>query len=316
MITFKEINKQAIIYAATKHPFKLKPTMELSSEYSFGIEIEFEYAPLDNIKNIGKWTLEEETAVSKKSGGRIIGGELISPILTDAPSTWKDISSKCNKLVKNGAISTNYTGGHIHIGSQIIGDNPDNIRRFLKIWELFENIIYYFSYGYSNKHRLGINFYAKPIGKTLKRTRNSKNGYDQFKTYYHWIKYFKENQDPKHEGLSFQKFYGFEEDEGNTIEIRCPNGSLDPAIWQNNINFFIRLLLSSREQSCDEELIDHLLLTKGPIEYDVKNFNKLDFDRAILLSNMIYDNEIDKLSFLKQCLKLFTEEEKEKNHSV
>ena len=30
----------------------------------------------------------------------------------------------------------------------------------------------------------------------------------------------------------------------NTIEFRCPNGTLNPIIWQNNVNLFAHLLSS------------------------------------------------------------------------
>lgn len=316
MVDLKNMNKETIINTLKNIPFDLRTSIDLPSTNTFGIEIEFELAYLDSIKNIDKWKLKEETIVSKKQNNRIIGGELISPVLIDTPESWLDISTKCHKLVKKGAVISNCTGGHIHIGSQILGENPDNIRRLLKQWELFENLIYYFSYGYSRSPRSGLGIYANPIGKKLKLVRTSVKGYTNFKTYYHWLNYFKKNANRKNQGINFQKYRGCEEDLGNTIEIRCPNGSLNPAIWQNNINFFTKFLLSCHENNCDEEFIDYLLRIKDENEYGIENFEILQFDKAILLSDMVYDKEIDKLLFLKQYLKLFTEEEKNKNYSV
>ena len=40
--------------------------------------------------------------------------------------------------------------------------------------------------------------------------------------------------------INFRNYKGYEADEKNTIEIRCPNGTLDAKIWQNNINFFVK----------------------------------------------------------------------------
>lgn len=296
-------------------PFKLQPTIGLDNMYTFGIEIEFTEAPLDDIKNIGDWQLKDEINITEPRRNRMYGGELISPILKDDVDNWKDVTSKCKKLVKYGARVSDFTGGHIHIGSQIVGEDPNNIRRFLKLWELFENIIYYFSYGYDDKAREAIDVYADAIGNKFKKIRKTKHGYEQFKSFYDWIQYFKKLQVITGEGISFKKFRSNEEDIGNTIEIRCPNGTLDPIIWQNNINFFTRLLLSSHEDKCDEELLDYLLRKKEKHEYELSNFDKTDLKKAILLSDMIYDDEVHKLLFLKQYLKLFTPEEN-KNHSL
>jgi len=316
MITFNKMNEKTIMEIAKEHKLQLLPTIGLDKKYTFGIEIEFENAPLDSIKNTGHWMLEDETVISKPTIDHTCGGELISPILTDNSDSWADISDKCRKLVKSGATITEYTGGHIHIGSQIIGENPDNIRVFLKMWELFENVIYRFSYGYENRERLGMEMYASPIGTKLKKLRNSRSGYKTFQSFYYWINYFRTQQATKFEGISFKNFRGCEEDLGNTIEIRCPNGTLNPIIWQNNINFFTRLLLKSRVDQVDEQFLDYLLGRKKSSEYDFQNFEMLDIEQVVLLSNMIYDNEVDQLSFLKQCLKAFTKEEKSKNQSL
>ncbi|MBE6138297.1 MAG: hypothetical protein E7173_00950 [Firmicutes bacterium] len=316
MITFNEINKHGIIELVREHKFELHKTIGLDSKYTFGIEIEFEKAPLDSLKNTGHWKLEDETVISKNTVSQTCGGELVSPILTDNPNSWLEIQAMCSELVNNGAVTSEYTGGHIHIGSQIIGSNPDNIRIFLKMWELFEREIYYFSYGYDDRARLGVDRYAKPVGKQLNRLRTSKTGYNRFTTFYCWMNYFRTHYTAKFEGVSFKNFRGCEMDEGNTIEIRCPNGTLNPIIWQNNVNFFTRLMLSCRADKVDEQLLDYLLFKKKSSDLCFENFNIPDIGQAVLFSNMIYDDEIEQLTFLKQCLKLFTEDEKNKNYSL
>ena len=45
-------------------------------------------------------------------------------------------------------------------------------------------------------------------------------------------------------------------------------------------------------------------------------FNQFKIEMAILLSDILFDKENEKLMFLKQTLKLFNEEEKSKNHSL
>ena len=316
MSNLKEIKREEIIEEVKKVPFELRSSINLDSKYTFGVEIEFENACLSNFQNIGIWKSKSENIISKITGEDILGGELTSPILRDNEDCWKEIYKKCKKLIQYNAMTSEYTGGHIHIGAQALGNDPTNIRKFLKLWELYENVIYYFSYGYSNKPRLGINVYAQPIGGKLKLNRKSLEGYTTFAGFYGWLQKFFGDAKNKKLGINFKNYRGWEEDENNTIEFRCPNGILDSAMWQNNINFFTRLTISSHGQNCDEELLDYLLSKKSDSEYKLDNFGIIDIDKAIYLSDMIYDKEIDKLLFLKQYLKLFTEEEKSRNHSV
>lgn len=315
MLDFKNIDRDKLRNILLETDFTLRPTIGIDNNNTFGIEIEFENVFLDRIKNIGKWTLDKDESVTTykciNDDRILIGGELVSPILTDSEITWIDIKNKCKKLVSLGACISDYTGGHIHIGSQILGNNPNNIARFLKQWELFEHIIYRFSYGYTSIPRKNINMFAENIGSRLKRVRNSKRGYSQFESYYDWIQYFHTHWAPKTTGANLKRYKGYEPDVDNTIEIRCPNGTLDPIIWQNNINFFTKFMISCQEEKCDEELIDYLLCTKFDYEYRLSNFGLIDIEKAIILCDMIFDNEMDKLLFLKQYLKVF-EKDKEK----
>lgn len=302
--------RKAIISDIYDIDFKMQPKLDISSKETFGIEIEFENVNLETIRNIGKWALKVDDTVTYYDKTKAIGGELVSPIFVNNEENWIDINKKCNMLIKKDAVVTQKTGSHVHIGSQILEDNPDNIRRLLKQWELFENIIYYFSYGMDSRHRVKIDSFAAPIGKKLYYIRNSKKGYSQFKHCRDWLQFFNKQQFNKHCGINFRNYKGFETDDKNTIEIRCANGTLNPTIWQNNINTFMKFMMSCREENCDEEQIDYLLDQKDYIDYNLNSFLLLDIDKAILFSDMMFDRDIDKLMFLKQYLKI-TEKEKQ-----
>ena len=72
----------------------------------------------------------------------------------------------------------------------------------------------------------------------------------------------------------------------NTIEFRCPNGTLEPAIWQNNVNLCIKLL----QYSCNSQYNDDLIN---------KRFSDGLTDKELNLN--LYN--VDKIYFLKQYLK-------------
>lgn len=294
-------NIRGIIQELEQVKFVLRDSIGLDSSETFGIEIEFENVDLDDIKKIDKWTLKKDDTVTKGN----VGGELISPILVDNEETWKQIDNNCRYLKNKNALTTSKTGSHIHIGSQILKENPNNIRKFLKTWELFENVIFYFAYGKDTMPRLSLMEQARPISRDLYRIRNSKNGYSQFGSYYDWYHFFQKKKFDKHAGINFMNYKGYEMDEKNTIEIRCPNGTLDAAIWQNNINFFTTLLCKVTEPNFDEQLIDYYLDKKSAEEYDLLVYSVVDVEKAIALSDLIFDDRLDRIMFLKQYLKCF-----------
>ena len=103
-------------------------------------------------------------------------------------------------------------------------------------------------------------------------------------------------------GLNFGHCNGANIDDKNTIEFRCPNGTLSHIIWQNNINFFVKLLLYCRSNNFDIDFIN-----KKMKNYEVKKleqYSDIYLDDAIELSDLIFDNELDKMYFLKQYLKI------------
>lgn len=286
--------------------FSLRDKIGIDCSETFGIEIEFENVKLDEIKNSCNWVTKTDNSVTVGN----VGGELVSPILTDNIDTWKQVHNKCNYLKNKQAIITHRTGAHIHIGSQILKDNPDNIRRLLKTWELFENIIFYFSYGKGVMPRSTLMEFSHPISSKLYQIRNSKFGYNSLNNHYDWQYFFKRYKLNKQAAINFMNYKGYALDEKNTIEIRCPNGTLDARIWQNNINFFMKLMIKVASKDFDEELIDYYLSKKEMEDYGVFGINIIDLDKALILVDIIFDKEIDKLLFLKQYLKLFDEEKR------
>lgn len=286
-----------IIEEAQNCEFKLRDKIGILENDTFGIEIEFDEVNLNDIKYGKKWLVHDDDSVTIQKDDNNIGGEVSSPILKDTKECWQDIKSMCNYLKKKGAQASCFTGGHIHIGSQVLKNDPNNIRKLLKQWELFEPIIYEFSTGKDATLRNCAKVHAKKISNKLERMRNSICGYDSYKTYYAWYNLFKSYRFNKEDGINFKNYRGYEIDEGNTIEIRCPNGTLDPVVWQNNINFFIKFLKKCCCDNYDEEYIDFLLEKKQYLGYGI--------DEVIDFTDFIFEERLDKIMFLKQYMKLF-----------
>ena len=91
----------------------------------------------------------------------------------------------------------------------------------------------------------------------------------------------------------------------NTVEFRCPNGTLDEITWQNNVNFFVKFMILCKKGHFDKDKV----LRRDSINKDkiftYHDYNKLYIDEALELVDLVFDNNLDKINFLKQYLKLY-----------
>ena len=87
----------------------------------------------------------------------------------------------------------------------------------------------------------------------------------------------------------------------NLIEFRTPNGTDDVWLWQNYINTFYNIIRTFEVGSIDYEKIDYLYYRLfGTISYDT--YEDMHLDKAIEFANIIFNNDRDKLYFIKQYI--------------
>lgn len=264
-----------------------RDNLNLSDKCQFGLEIEGSYTGFRDYMLIRglrhtkkKWRLVEEKSV-------LFGIEVKSAKLKDNEDTWSDLDSVLDTLINVGVVLTDECGGHIHCDAGILNDDLSLWTNFIKLWILYEDIILRFSFGEYLNARNTMDYYAHEIGNN-----------------------WRFNDCLNFPNLTFPKYIGFlylnrycavnlsnlafgNKKKMNTIEFRCPNASLDKVIWQNNVNLFMKLLMCISD---GKEL--HL-----PEYYVEKQCDDIDLKRALTFSDMIFDNNLDKLNFLKQYLK-------------
>ena len=104
------------------------------------------------------------------------------------------------------------------------------------------------------------------------------------------------------------------ERERSTIEFRSPNGTFNSIIWQNNVNFLVKLMLYCKSDKFNEGLINSKIsyMKKVSLDSDTRDsffsFNKYSWiyiDQAIELADLIFDNNEDKIYFLRQYIKSY-----------
>lgn len=295
----------------TNIPYRKK--LNFDKNITFGTEIEFENASYDKVEevlnlnqNLHNWDLVHDGSVDFTYEGKIYGGEVVSPILTDLVDTWKNLKAVC-KLIKNNIGFTNEkAGSHIHIGINVFEGNKKYLLNFIKLWISYEHVIYRFAYGEKDYPRKLLCEYAAPCAYRLSECLLEINNKKDF-SFSNTIDYI---YDVSEMGICLG--YGLRFNSStrriiskDTIEIRCPNGTLNEKIWQNNINFFTQLMVYSASDNFDEELINKRVQNYKYIYID--DYQNIYLEDALELANLIFTEEEDKLYFLKQYLKINNE---------
>lgn len=284
-----------------------RKAINIPKDVTFGIEVEFCNADrlrvndrllelFNNNVLSQKWNVVDDRSLYDKKAGPTKDddyscGEAVSGIFTDDIKTWADIKTVCDEIIKLGGEATSRCGGHIHIGSNILEDNLEYYIRFAKLWTIYEGIILRFSAGLSEVPRHGIYKYAPSnvsVFKYINFFEDGKRNFEDFRNAYSTSKHLAVSL----RNLDLTRPF-------HTIEVRCPNGTLEPFIWQNNINFFVKLLLACKDDSKDWKYIDRIF------QYEKFSTESvlLDLFLAKELSDFIFSEDIDKDLFSKQYFK-------------
>lgn len=301
------------LFSLLKHyQLEMRPTLDLPQIVTFGVEIEFgcpnvteTFSQLkQELEQCDKnWKLEEEVTN--------YGLEATSDILTNKKKTWKTIKRVC-KLISKYGVESSLSGGHVHIGAHLLQRN-DDCYTFVKLLTAYENLLYRFGYGeYLNaKSRL---WYAKPMSAQWEEALQMKN-----ESFYGFVSQTALNREQSVNLKAFFNQYQSYQN-NNTIEFRFPNGTLNPIIWQNNINVFSKMMLYVQNGSINHDLLDARILNNHKLKPIVLKFNdrkqqfplemqniqeyeKVDIEEALEFSDLIFNNNLDKIYFLKQYYK-------------
>ena len=282
---------------------KYRKSINIPESITFGVEIEYEQVVRKLVNryirnNLPEWNSKSDSTVSS-------GGEVTSPIMTDTREYWEELKKICGFLKRNSAVTNRHAGGHIHVGSQVLGNDVDAWRIFVKLYMLYEDVMIRFFYGDKLNRRATFNQYSPPVAnyifEDLERINEATNA----------EKIIGRMCRGKYGAINFGHIYNYDEgdslnrfSDGSTIELRCPNGTDEEVIWQNNINTFTKMLDSSKKQAIDEEFLDYKIKS-----YDDRKesfyYDEVQLKKALEFVDLIFDNNLDKAYFLRQYFKGF-----------
>ena len=291
---------QDLLFETSNCMLEYRYLLNLPSDVTFGVEIEYEslyrYKIDQFIETIRGWTSDDD-------GSLVIGGEVISPILTDKTSDWQNLKKVCEYLSKKNVDTIHNAGGHIHIGAHVLGDDVEAWRTFLKLYIAYENIIFRFAYGDKISGRKNIKKFASPIACVLY------NKLDLFNNASSLFGIRLNLPDNKYNALNFKNVDWDDvefEDYKNTIEFRSPNATTSAVIWQNSINAFAKMILASKDKVINEAFLDYKLKHEYlPYAGNEYMYNNINLKNVLEFIDLVFDNNLDKMYFLRQYIKDF-----------
>lgn len=291
-------DKQFLLQYISKYFLDYRSSLGLDHDDSFGIELEFDDADkgrinrrLNNSGLIRDWHIKADASLHH-------GGEIASPILHDNGEIWDAVEKVCTATRENAIISNN-CGGHVHVGRQALGDDRQAWLNFMRLWSAYENVIFRFGYGEYSTGREGVVKFAKAISSKLYVISTYASKYncsiDEIVRKLNSDRFF---------AVNFTNIKTPENPDAiDTFEFRAPNGTLSETIWQNNVNLFVKMLnVAKSPDFCESVVMNRLEITKQN-KLKITEYDQLDMDTAIEFADVVFDNNLDKVYFIRQYMK-------------
>ena len=266
------------------NPLIYRDKLTIPEKVNFGLELELDQVNQSEVFKLVRkefsdsWIIKQDDSLTKGANA-----EIVSPVLQNKKRTWQ-LLQKMGELLEKINPSYDKCSFQINFDGILLPSLEDRVR-FLKLYAMYEDIIYRFSKGEDEEFRESLETYAPPIILYLKGIHNYSN-----ETI---VDYF-----------SNTKKYGlvFKTNSKDLIEFRSPNMTSNPILWQNYITMFYYLLKFATSRKCSskelDEYIDHFYKI-----YILESYERPQPEKALKLSNMIFPHKQDQLYFMHQYLR-------------
>lgn len=265
------------------NPLSYRSTLTIPSKVNFGLELELEGIKYNEVYRLVRnqfgesWQVKTDLSLTKDSNA-----EIVTPVLQNRKQTWL-LLKKMGKLLEHLNPTYNNCSFQVNFDGSLLPTEEDKVR-FIKLYAMYEDIIYRFSKGEDTEYRDSLETYASPIILTLKGIVNY--GDDTI------IDMFSNN---KRYGLIFKT------KDKDLVEFRTPNATSNPILWQNYITTFYYLLKFATSHKYNKKEIDTYIDQFMRI-YILEGYEQLKTEKALKLSSMIFSNKTDQLYFMHQYI--------------
>lgn len=251
----------------------------------FGLEIEAENIPFDEGKRVLRHKIDEHWIIGDDRSLDNGGIELSSPLIPNTKDAFIQLKKIASTLEH---LNATYTHASLQINLDAYQFTCNDILYLLKLFSIYENIIYCFSTGEDDYIRISAGSNASPLARLFKSEyeENIINSYRPF-------------INNKLFALSLKTKTQSKDDPIKVIEFRTPNGTSNFNLWMNYIVFFSAFLKCIEKNNFDKKYIDYLFRR----EKFMKTFDDyiaIDEIGANELANLIYQDEVEKDYFYSQ----------------
>lgn len=262
-------------------------TIDKNIYIPYGLEIEMESVDFIQTKRMLKSKINDTWIVGDDETLDDRGVELTSPKLNNDFETLIMLE-KISKTLMFLNPTFNNCSLQINLNADFL-DNSD-IQYLLKIFSIYENIIYRFSTGIDEKIRDCYRDYAIPIGKLFTER------------YYFWgmstNSYYRLINNKKY-ALSLKTLTRAKDDPIKVIEFRTSNGTVDFNLWMNYVVFFSSFMTMIRKRKYDKKIIDKSF-SKLKLINSLDKLLEIDESKAREFADLIYISEDEKNRFYSQ----------------
>lgn len=290
----KPIDLQELLVQVQNYLLEYRNPLSLPYDIKFQIAIQHDHRDEQEVEVNHNWN-------SKRIWDEPTHYALISPISENTPGFWNELQQSCKNLKKKYTRAKPYSDGRIKIGTSVLDNNMEVWRIFLKLYSLYEHVLYRFGYGESINARKDILKRATPIAEWIYinlQYINQAQNLGELESILHKLK--NTSVDFNKVSLDFPRISFLH----NHLEFNSPNGTFEEVIWQNNINAYAKMLDSARNNVINEKFLDYKFKRK-PIPYFL--YDSIHLQDALEFVDLVFDNNLDKIYFLKQYLKNYKE---------
>lgn len=258
------------------------------NNFSFGVEIEMEKIDIKNAQRLLSHRIDQTW--KQKDDDSLFSYhalELASPVLKNEKETWKQLK-KLSKTLE--LLNPVFDHSSFQVNLDMIKE--EDLIHFFQLFAVYEKVIYSFSKGENVDFRSSMYEYARPISFSL----------------YEYLKKFpfpdvlKKFLNQKTYGFAINTIYEGPTKGNRVMEFRTPNGTINAWYWQNYINTFFHIRKYVISKNFDKERIEYDF-QRNFIPTSLQSYSSPDFEKGLEFMNLIFEEEIDKLYFLKQYLK-------------
>ena len=218
-----------------------------------------------------------------------------TPVFSDSNIFYESLKELLVKLEKSNVELSDNKGLHIHVDLSYFEEDTNTLINFLKVFAIYENILFRFGYGDSDFCSNNSNLISKPSSNII---------YDYLINKNKSLDFYKSIEELKRILICKGYSINFHDKDKNvkneTIELRFFNNTFNPVIIQNYISLVGNLFSSVKNNNVDLELLDYKFDNYNRNLYNLENYSTLDSINAIEFADNIFSNSQDEEYFLKQ----------------